>query len=332
MAAQVGRERPPLLGRLDEGAPTRRQCVLLVGVAAVLAWYWLPAVVLTFVQTVVEGRHTMPPPHPGLGILLRSCLANGIIAFAVGALAGSSARRFRWAVGPALLVLMAAYNALAVMSIGHLAVTIPGQEAPVYVRAQWHAPPVTVVWFLGILVCAAVGGHVAARVFRHVPLSVAVSGALGWVCVSLVAALIDQVWSSRYNNLSYSQWSMADLALKAPHILPYVIGGVWMRWATRDARPWTGAAIVGAAAAMQVFRGYVGMLTSGFLSALLLYGSWSLQPVVWASVGAWVGGLVLGLGSRGQQVKQAVAVLAIGVIAIAIGLLASGAQHGIPAP
>lgn len=332
MGSEARRRRPPLLGRLDEGTPTRTQCVLLVGVAAALAWYWLPAIVTAFVRTVVEGQETMPPPRIDLGIAVRSILANAIIAFLVGALAGSGVRRFRWAVGPTLLLLTAAYDVLAVLSAGNPTLTMSVLEDSVRVQVHLQAHASRLVWLLCLLTCTAIGGHLARRIFHRLPLSLVVTGALGWICVAFVASIIEQVWSSRYYNVTYSSWSMADLALKTPGVLPYILGGAWMRLAMRDTRLWRDAVVVGAAAAMQVFRGYVGLVTTGTLSALLLYGSWCLQPIVWASVGAWVGGLVLGLESRGEQLRQAAAVLVAGAIAAAIGLLASSTQVGILAP
>ncbi len=323
---------PPFLRGLDEGPSTRRQCILLVGVAAALAWYWLPGIALAFVRPIIEGQHTTPSLQPGQGILLRSLLANGIIAFAVGALGGSGVRRFRWAVGPALLVLVAAYDALAAASIGQRGMTVPGRDAAVPVQMHLTADPITLTWLFCLLACAAVGGHLAPRVFRRLPLRFAVTGALGWVCVAFVAYLVQQIWSSRYYNTSYSEWSMADLALKAPRVLPYILGGAWMRWAMRGGRLWTGAVVVGAAAAIQAFRGSVVIGTAGFLSAVLLYGSWCLQPIVWAAAGAWVTGLVLGLGPQRELVKQALGVAVAAAVAVATGLLASSLQVGMYNP
>ncbi len=274
------------LGWLDREPVSRRGRVLLVATAAALVWFWLPALSTVFVLVSFLGS---PFAHPGPWVLLRHVLTGGIIAFAVGALAGAAFRRLKWLAGPVLL-------AIPLVTALLVALLNPGRIAPgtgqAVVRYSVGLSMQSAVYLGALFLLSALGGAVSSRLFRRLPLGVATNVALAWVGAAAIT-MAAVLWQTRsgFPKGTYEAWSLTDVALWGLQYGVYFVSGLWLGWALRR-RPWVAATAPAAMAAFRVAAGQFRIIMPGVLATVLANTSFVLTCGVVAAVGGWLGGML----------------------------------------
>jgi hypothetical protein len=332
--------RRPLIAALDEGPLTRRTAVFLLFTAALFAWCWLAyGVASSFLTTVAHG----PAPW-GVRVFLPSLrigrlLGDLLLAFAVGAMAATAVRRFKWLVGPVLVMALVLIVGLAWLAIAHRAVpSSPGSH--VLVQRRFHIDAMAVLHLAGAIVFAAIGGVSSARILRRVPLSLAASGMLAWVAVVLlegaffkaVMSLQDWRWLQHLSDSdSLGRWDLVGNAWGAAHALPYVLVALCFVWAARRDF-WTSALIVGGAAVFQILFGRVRTISDNQVRDLLEEAHWAVRGVAAACVGAWLATLVLRLSDPRRLLRDAGIIVILFVVLSRLASAAAEQPSGLHAP
>jgi hypothetical protein len=310
----------PFLSRLDRPPVPWGYALLVLLVAAELVRRLLAHRTLTFVQFVVSGQSVSSASGAAWHWPARSVTAEVLLAAALGVLAGLAVRRAKWAVGAAVVPVLAGLNALWVLSLHGRGVTVAATPpAAVHFALVLEAPRVAAL--LVVTACAGIGGAASGWVFRHVRPSVAMDAALAWVGVSILMGFSEQALAAWVYDRTFTKWSLTWLSIGILTGFPYLIGGLWTRWALRAPRPWVPTLIVGAMALLVVLRGYVAFFDGTRWGLFLRYASWCTTRFAWAAAGACLAGWWFRLTPGAERAREAVSVSVLVGLAVAIALL-----------
>jgi hypothetical protein len=311
---------PPFLSRLDRPPVPRGYALLVLLVAAELARRFLALRTWTFMHFVVSGQPAASASGAAWHWPARSVIVEALLATAIGALAGVAVRRAKWAVGAAVVPVVAGLYALWVLSLHGRGVTVATTRttaATVHFTLVLEAPRVTAL--LVVATCAGVGGAASKWVFRHLRPSAAMDAALAWVGVSMLVGFSQQALMAGVHERVFMGLPWLPIAITEG--FPYLVGGLWTRWALRAPRPWVPTLIVGAMALVVVLRGHVAFFDGTRWSLLLRYASWCTTRFAWAAAGASLAGWWFRLTPGPERAREAVSVSVLVGLAVAIALL-----------
>ncbi len=330
-AQESVRERPALLARLDKEPVSKRCAVFILIIAAALSLFWLSEVSYFFVTMVVNGEEWVYPQSYAWVPVLRRVLGIGIIALFAGVLSARTVRRFKWAVGPCLIAVLAlVYAIMLSVRAGQEGILIPAEDPFVLhyrLQIQWLMLP----YFGSALIFAALGGLLSPWVFRRVRASTVATIVLAWTAIGPLVSLLRWLWMLCFpSGVSYTTWSLVGLATNADETLPYFLGGLWIAWAMRGRRPWAGVVIIGLIPAFQVLRGHIYFVTvTGDVIAVIALRT--LRALSSAGIGGLLGVVFAGEGRWRRLLWPAVLSVSAIILAMIVSSVAHGRQKGISA-
>jgi hypothetical protein len=313
---------PPFLSRLDRPPVPRGYALLVLLVAAELARRFLALRTWTFMHFVVSGQPAASASGAAWHWSARSVIVEALLAAAIGALAGLAVRRAKWAVGAAVVPVVAGLYALWALSLHGRGVTVATTRttaATVHFTLVLEAPRVAAL--LVVATCAGVGGAASKWVFRHVRPSAAMDAALAWIGVSILMGFSQQALFAWAYGRAFAEWSLTWLSIGISDGFPYLMGGLWARWALRAPRPWVPTLIVGTMALVAVLRGHVALFHGTRWSLLLRYASWCTTQFAWAAAGACLAGWWFRLTRKPERAPEAISVAVLVGLAVAMALL-----------
>lgn len=309
--------RHALLAGLDREPPTRGGAFFLL-VTAALLWFCLRYSLLhRFLLPVFSG--------PAASRLARDLgrfepgqfVANILLALAVGALSGAAVRRLKWLVAPCIILAIASGEGLLWLAFPHRPTAL--YSGLTLVGYQFRIGGVAILHLVSVLAFAGLGGALSSAVFRRLQTSVVAAGALAWVVVTASWLLFHWLWSTQFpaSEFGARPWDIRSVSWELAQVLPYLVAAIWLVWATGGRGLWTAALITGGFAAFQVLTGGYQIITGNALKDFLESLQWTLRALAVASVGAWLGVLLLGV-QRSRTILRDVIIIVGIVVAVAV--------------
>lgn len=290
------------------------RAILLLSALALIYFCITPSSIMGLLSPKADGIPATSFYWPNWLQFARSMLLVGAFSFVIGVIANVASPYLKPFIGAILIAIVTAVKALILLSISPQTVTAIDGSYLVHYKLGidlFSLLPTVIAFF-----CAALGGVFSPRLFQHMKVSVAAWVIWAWIIVYFMGHLQGSIIYYAFpRGFSYSDWSITWVLFSLLGVLPYFLGGFWLGFAFRGRRLRFGLRAIVALIVLQLLGGGFPISHSTlevFWITAFNYISPLLTSIISASVGLWLGALLVGKRPRRELLRPAFGILVLG--------------------